>query len=498
MKTLLLSFLFITSFFVRSLRWLGIVQQKEYRFDRLFLFLRSNEGITELLRFLPKKADFSRMGLKRPKLTARSGIIFLTYVLGSIFYFIVFLQTGRNFLLLLYPYPKWYLLVLSVITLLIYLVCIPLIALLSVVPTALIAYLQTLYKLFLAKRKLEKFKPHVIGITGSYGKTSTKILLAHVLKQKYSVFKTPRSFNTKYSVAQSVVSGFTGQEIAIIEYGAYKVGEIRAITKWIKPTFAVVTGLTEQHLGLFGDISKIILAKSELVASLPKKSKVVCNIYDERTLQICEIGSKNNNAELIKVSEKSKKPTLENIRLNSEGKLQFYWKGKTIFTQLLGLQYQELIKTVIVTAQAFNLSEEEISIALETFVPNEKFIVSYNLSTETKVIDDGDTSNPKGFSAVIKLAKKVQSKRKILFTPGIVDLGKRSREIHLELAREAKKVFDLVIFVGESGKQEFQTVFLEDLLDSEKQLKEVIETSTENDLFIIEGRMPAWVTKYLQ
>ncbi len=144
------------------------------------------------------------------------------------------------------------------------------------------------------------------------------------------------------------------------------------------------------------------------------------------------------------------------------------------------------------------MEQEEIISALESFVPDEKFVFTYSLNNGVRVIDDGDTSNPKGFAAIIVLAKSMSAAKKILITPGIVDLGNDSKDIHLELARQAQRVFDQVVFVGESGKQEFMQVFGSELLTQSEQLEEVVSHLDSNDLIIIEGRMPSWTKKYIQ
>ena len=87
MKILSILILFLTSFFIRMLRWFSIIQQKEYRFDRLMLFIKTTQGQRELIRLIPKKSDFSRTGLKRPKITMRILVIALTFFILSFLFF---------------------------------------------------------------------------------------------------------------------------------------------------------------------------------------------------------------------------------------------------------------------------------------------------------------------------------------------------------------------------------------------------------------------------
>lgn len=498
MKTTIIVLFFLASFAVRSLRWLGIVQQKEYRLDRVLLFVFSKEGMKEFLRFLPKKSDFSKTGLKRPKITSRSVLMAGIFSILSYIFFRYGMQFLEAYLLQMYPYPRWYLFFCFLFLLFIYLIVIPIFAVVSAIPTVILAHVQTYKRLYQARKKLLISKPKVIGITGSYGKTSTKLLLAHVLGKKFSVFVTPKSYNTKYSVAHSIVKGYSDEEIAIIEYAAYKKGEIKELAKWVRPDMAIITGLTKQHVGLFGSLQEIIHAKAELVASLPEKATVICNIYDKQTQEIVTLGAKDKNLESIFVDSDAKSAHLDTAKINSEGKLLVNWDGQGIQTHLIGVQYRELVHLVIVTALQFGMSKNEICSAIESFIPDDKFIRMYTLQSGVRVVDDGDTSNPKGFEAIITFAKMMRAKKKILITPGIVDLGQDSKEIHTKLAVHAKKVFDSVIFVGEAGKQSFVSVFNDDLLTTKEQLQEIMSTLDSDDLLVIEGRMPAWVQQYFK
>ena len=498
MKTLALFLFFITSFFVRASRWLGFVQQKEYRFDRMILFLLSDEGKAELLRFFPKRSDFSRIGLKRPKVTGRILLVTAFFVFFSMLYITFSFNLTQVFLLGWYPYPLWYNVVALLLLATFYLLFLPFFVLLSAVPTALIAFIQTYKKLLQARAVLQKSNAIIVGVTGSYGKTSLKFLLSSVLETTYSVFFTPKSYNTKYSVANSIIEGYSDQQVAIIEYAAYKKGEIKTLASWIRPQLAILTGLTKQHLGLFGSLENIISAKAELVESLPPKAKVICNAYDPQTQLIHQNSQAKDRTQLVAVNSEYQKVVLTHARLNKEGKLQFSWNQKVVQTKLLGMHYLELVHVVIVAALELKVSQEAIAHALESFIPNEKFIFSYTLGSGCRVIDDGQTSNPKGFFAIIKLAQALHAQKKVLITSGIVDLGADSSHTHLELAQQAKKVFTQVIYVGESGKKEFESVFGELFLDTPEQFSQVYETLSDEDTLVVEGNIPSWVQAYLQ
>jgi UDP-N-acetylmuramoyl-tripeptide--D-alanyl-D-alanine ligase len=498
MKTTIILLIFISAFAVRLSRWLSRVQQKEYRLDRMILYLKTKEGVKELLRLLPISDDFTRHGFIRPRVTPRIMIISLLFLLVTwIFYKFYF--GISNYLVVgvlngsLAPsiFNGGFLVVL-IFGLVLYLILIPFLVMLSVVPTALIASVGVHFTLVSAAKIFRKGSPKVIGITGSYGKTSTKLLLTHVLSQKYSVFKTPKSFNTKYSVARSILKNYKNEQIAIIEYAAYKKGEIKVLTDWFQPDIAVITGLTEQHLGLFGSLEEIINAKAELVASLKSGSTVICNAYNPDTLRIYEEGTKGKKLRKIEV-----RPNVNQFGLDNEGRLLLRWQNQKIRTKFIGLHYTEVIETVRAICKELGLSDDEIFTSISRFVPDDKFIYAYLHNNGAKIISDGDTSNPKGFEAVINLAKHLKFERKILITAGIVDLGERSSEIHLNLAKKSKRVFDRVMYVGESGKKEFEEIFGQALMDKEVQWQAVVKGLTKDDLLVVEGKIPSWAKKEL-
>lgn len=498
MKTLLTLTIFFFSYVVRISRWTSIIQQKEYRLDRLLLFLQSPDGLRELIRVFPRKTDFSKVGFKRPRITARSVVVVLFFVFLTFLCSTTYISWGSQVLLENYPAPFWMVPVLVVVALLIFLMCIPILLLVSVVPTALIATVTTYLMLLKASLKLKKGKPMIIGITGSYGKTTTKLLLAHVLENKYSVFKTPRSFNTKYSVAESILKGYNNQAVAILEYAAYKKGEIKSLAFWFQPSIAIITGLAEQHIGLFGSLDNIISAKAELVQSLPSGSTVICNAFNEQTKQIVEIGSKGMQLKKIYLTPEDSHVVLLKVGLSKGARLHFVWQGEFVQTQLIGLHYSETVKMVIKAALVLHVEKDEIIRALENFIPDDRFIYTYTHASSALILSDGNSSNPKGFSAIIKLARSFSQKRKILLTAGIVDLNERTAPIHTVLAQEASKVFDVVVFVGEHGNEVFKKNFKGLCITEQSQLASLMNTLSADDLLVIEGKVPPWVTEVLK
>jgi len=488
---LLLLIIFLPIAAVRFLRWAAIVQQKEYRFDRLRDFFSTSTGKNEFALLIPSINQFTKAGLKRPRLTLRS---ILTMVIAlSMIALVVFCQLlvcsmillpwVINFLMLFLLFTGVYILI-------------PVFFMVAMIPTMIGRALILFTYLTQASNKLAAHTSQVIGITGSYGKTSTKLLLAHVLSQKYSVFVTPKSHNNLLSVAQAIIKNYSKQKLAVIEYGAYGKGDIAQLAQWVKPDMAIITGFTLQHIGLFGSAEAIQLAKAELIIALPNKSDVFFAGKNKGVKKIVEIGvadkecSKHNYDDLIGT-------TITHIHINKTGTLQFDWKHHNIKTQLIGEHYIGACAAVISVAGRLELDDMQIITGLESFEPSENFIRSYVIKN-ILIIDDGLSCNPEGFTKMCELATNIShDAKKHLIFGGIVDLGKYTTEIHTDLAQKAKQVFSDVWYTGAVGNNEFATIW-GDRFHQTDSLKDLGSILQDPGLIVLEGKMPPWLTTYLK
>lgn len=478
---LLLSAALTPFLLVRWVRWLAIAQQKEYRLDRLFAFFGSAEGKCELRRVFLVTTDFSRTGMKRPHITSRvlfvailSSLLAITSVVLGGWY--VLRQPGMLFL--------WPLVILTVYLLL------PVLVILACLPSSMVSWILTWKVLRRAQRKIQSGGPKIIGVGGSYGKTSTKHLIHHFLSQEFTVFVTPRSFNTKFSVAKSICEGYKQQQIALLEYGAYVRGEIKYLAGWFRPVIAIETGFTPQHLSLFGSRENSILAESELLAALPKDGVAFCNGADPGAIEICTRGVAVSGAKVIHYAGEESAIQLHNVRLNAFGQLQATWKGRQLKTQLIGRQYSVNLQAAIAVAQYLGLSDQHIETAARTFQPSSSFIQGKILQTSAYLIDDGGTSNPKGFAAALELLAALPYKEKVLLTAGMIDLGEESSPIHLELAQKAQANGVQVVHVGTDGKEEFEKVLGTSLITSLSEAKTLLQSSHKEVVIMLEGKVP--------
>jgi UDP-N-acetylmuramoyl-tripeptide--D-alanyl-D-alanine ligase len=470
-------------FAVRWVRWLAIAQQKEYRWDRLVAHIKTPEGTQDVLklRLLPK--DFKRSALKRPKITPRVVVLGLLSGLVALFLIAWLLQFGFGAVMV--GLTGWWLLM-------------PLVVMIATLPTTLVSMVLTQHKLQQAKQLIQEGNPIIVGITGSYGKSTTKHLVAAVLGSKYSVFTTPLSHNTRYSVANAIVSGYRRQQVAVLEYAAYTKGEIKELASWFPPQLAVITGLAPQHLELFGSIENIIKAKSELIKALTKPSLVFYNGLDVQTLKICEAGDASHQHEWVNATPIAGADFPKHIGLTDLGCLTFVWRGHTVVTRLVGKHYLAAVQTAIAVGLELGVDERAIVAALTQFQPNETFIDSFKLKSGSLVIDDGRTANPTGFKAALSLLTELAKKRTtILVTAGIVDLGEDSAKVHGQLAQECAGQVDRIYYLGQPGLKEFQKVLGSRVITDQAALKTALTQLTSSEIILLEGKLPLWLLEQM-
>lgn len=477
-------------YLVHLLRWLSFLQQKEYRNDRFSIFLASTNGRAEWHQLIPYFNQLKWKNLKRPKLTARMLSIIFLYLLALFFveyrYFLAPLINQSRVLDVFY----WAVLISF---LLLFYLGIPIFVYFFSLPSQFLYYGLTFLKLIKAKKLLSQHKPQIIGITGSYGKTTTKLLLAQILANKYSVFATPKSFNTRYSLPQAILQNYQGEEIMILEYAAYAKGEIAALAKYFPPDIVVITGFTPQHLALFGSEQAIAQAKAELIIAAKDKKQVFVNREDSNTQKILQAA--NSSTAHYYTPTIFTKPNLNKI-----AQLHFVWQGKKIQTSLVGKQYLQALALAVNLAKQFNFTNDQIIKALQNIKINDHFIqLKYN-QNKALIVDDGYSSNPQGFNAALTIAKHLKklNKKMILFTSGIVDLGSKSNEIHTNLAEKARTLFDQVFYLGAVGDKEFAKVFGKDFsIDSQRAIN-LLKNADDKTIFLIEGRMPPIIVKFLE
>lgn len=325
-----------------------------------------------------------------------------------------------------------------------------------------------------AKEKLKLAKNlKVIGITGSYGKTSTKDFIAQILSKKYKVARNRGTNNTKIGIAQNILKELKKDtEVFVVEMGAYKKGEIADICRLVRPNIAVVTGINEQHLAIFGSLKNLIEAKYEIVETLLPNGVAIFN---------------GNNPYCLKMAQKASK----------KYKTILYQKGKIeAKAPLIGRHNLENVAAAIAVAKEMGMKDDEIKEAIAKLKPASRGLRKVKGIGNLTFIDDTFSSNPNGFLAALDCLQKFKSKTKVVITTGIIELGSVSAKVHQKIGQAMQKTADLVILTDDN--------FLNDIQRGMgKENKRVIVENRPNKIItllkekspkvvvLLEGRLPA-------
>ena len=300
-----------------------IVQLKEYRWDRLSAHFKTVSGKREIIAYfnLLKWRQFYR-----PALTFRALLIFIfTLIFQYNFFFTSLRFLVRFFKDVAYAFSFLFLLVLILINLVT-----PFFVFLA---AFLSQWITWPIKKLICEMAAKKIGQHpdlkIIGITGSFGKTATKEILAFTLEGFFKVLKTPHNCNTHLGIAKFVWRHLRKEhKILVVEMGAYKKGEIEAISQMVQPQIGIITAINEQHQQLFGSLKNTQWAKNELIKTLPKKGLAIFNAQNKYTWQLYKF---------------CKKP-----------KAYFGQKPLRLKLRLLGDWYQEAVAATLVVTDYLN------------------------------------------------------------------------------------------------------------------------------------------------
>lgn len=306
------------------------------------------------------------------------------------------------------------------------------------------------YYLRSAKQVLRAHRPTVIGIAGSYGKTSTKMILSSILATKHPTLATPRSFNTPMGLCR-VVREQLGAEhrFFVAELGAYQRGEIAGLCRLVEPTIGVLTAVGPEHLERFGSMENVKAAEFELIAALPPNGLAVFNGEDET----CRELAKHAGCRVI-FAGGNDDPDLwaEDVALTPEG-LRFriiHRDGRNVAVQtaLLGRHNVTNILAASAVALECGVDFAELPEAIRALEPVEHRLQLLPNPNGIVVIDDTYNANPRGAAAALETLAAFQGGRRYLVTPGMVELADLTDAAHRDFGRQAAAVCDAVILVG--------------------------------------------------
>jgi len=358
---------------------------------------------------------------------------------------------------------------------------------------------ENVFKCFIKvrlRKRILALKAHnmkVIGITGSYGKTSVKEFLYRMMKTKYKTVKTPYSFNTLKGIAKVADTElYNDCEFFICEMGAYKRGEIKELCSVAPPDYAIITGINEQHLERFGSIENTIKAKFELVHAAPKTGillnqddKVVTKEFKKYITSPIFYGLSNNTFGAKNIKLKN---------LKTEFTLVLAGKKFKAETNLIGKSNISNIIAASAMAYILKVKPQKIVKAIHSLKPVPHRLEIKHPKENITIIDDSYNSNPSGFKEALELLKSFKGE-KILATPGIVELGDETKNIHIKLGKLSNEICDYVILIGKNERtlsmkstiKDKKVIFINTL---SALMDEVEKLKLKNPVILIENDLP--------
>ncbi len=295
----------------------------------------------------------------------------------------------------------------------------------------------------------------IIGITGSYGKTTTKFILTRILSEKFNVVCTPHSYNTPMGVVRTVRTLLKPQtQIFVCEMGAKNVGDIKEICDIASPDYGLITSVGPQHLETFKTVGNVFSTKFELADAVKANGGEVFVNGDSK-----EIASRIENEYTTYGTDKDFDFYAENLsygRNGSEFTMTLGGEKVNFSTKLLGLHSIIDIVGAISIAYTLGVPVQSIQFAVASLKPTEHRLELKPFQKGSLLIDDAYNSNPEGCLEAVRVLGSFDGMKKVIVTPGLVELGDREYDCNYALGKEAAQNCDIIILVGKNRSKPMQ------------------------------------------
>lgn len=288
-----------------------------------------------------------------------------------------------------------------------------------------------------------------IGITGSYGKTSSKVLVGRVLGEARHTLITPDSYNTPMGITITVRNMLKPiHQVFVAEMGARQRGDIKELCDIVQPKIGILTAIGPQHLETFGTIEGVADTKFELIDALPADGLAVLNIDDpiiaERakgvTVPTVTYALDDETADFCARDIEMTPQGMRFVLVTPQGEQQMQ-------TRLLGRHNVYNILAAAAVAWHLGLALPDVARAVAQVPPVEHRLAMKNAGGFT-IIDDAFNANPAGAHAAVEVLAAMPGGRKMIITPGMVELGSEQERLNREFAQFAASRLDFVVIVG--------------------------------------------------
>ncbi|NND64596.1 MAG: UDP-N-acetylmuramoyl-tripeptide--D-alanyl-D-alanine ligase [Gammaproteobacteria bacterium] len=307
---------------------------------------------------------------------------------------------------------------------------------------------------------LREFNPKVIGVTGSFGKTSTKHFVAHALNSTFPTLATPGSVNTVMGITRIVREKLTAEHrYFVVEMGAYGRGSIQRLCDFTPPQIGVITAVGDAHLERFGSLDNTAIAKFEMAkATHEQNGSLIINcdgVPHEYIHQHVTDWSKTwvvgetTDQVTAPITQKFEVSHAEQSADGMQFVIEYRGTAYAIKAPLFGGHHRDNLATAFATAVIAGVPANKIMEAFESAPQTEHRLYVIKTPNGITIVDDAYNANPKGFEEGLKLLPILTGSagRRILVTPGMLELGEHHDYEHARLGKLASKICDVVLVI---------------------------------------------------
>ncbi len=352
-----------------------------------------------------------------------------------------------------------------------------------------------------AVRRIADVQPFIIGITGSYGKSSAKSMLAHILQFSAPTLAASGSINTLMGVTRHIREELVhGHKYMVVEMGAFKTGSIQRMCQLTPPSAGLITAVGDMHLERFGSTDEIVRAKSELATAIPSGGLLVVNADSPGALRIAQQASDRRVLLYGESSSEDLATRVEQISFSKRGTtfvLRTKDRAYECFTPLLGRPIILNLAGAFTVATALGVAPDIAVASFRTLKPvaNRLEVVEDRGVTW---IRDAYNSNQFGFRAALEVAAALPVARRFLATPGVIELGAQQFDVNRALARAAADICEQTLVVADTNREAFvaghrdagreaRLITVPNRSEAFRWLREVVK---EGDAVILENDLP--------
>ena len=343
-----------------------------------------------------------------------------------------------------------------------------------------------------AQKKIEAMENlTVVGITASYGKTSIKNYVEHLLKAKYKTYATPRSVNTLGGVMKDVNDDLPEDtEVYVVEMGARGEGDIAEITTFVNPHYVIVGKIGPAHIEYFKTMENIRNTKMEILQTSRLKEAWIHESAMVKPKSNIHTFGENANLD-IRANIPAPKYVIENVEATLDA-TSFTLEGVRYFASILGAFNAMNLAAAVLVAKTLGLSDEQIQEGLSTLKAVDHRLQRIDAGGKV-ILDDSFNGNIDGMMASFDLASTYKG-RKVVITPGLVEVDD---ELNVQVAQKANEVFDVVVVTGDLNYAIFKEHVDPDKLvklASKAEMEEMLVEQTQvGDLILFANDAPSFV-----